>query len=168
LIEAAHRGGVHARPTIDAEVPAVRYAERQLERLVVERLRDQDAGRLDRVERQTEGPHQDVGRATRQHAQRGLGAGKGVDGLVDRPVAGEHDDQVDALVDGLCGELRGVAAFLGLGDLQPEVGRERLLDHGQDGLGHRAGHRIHDEQEALEAHRHAGSISGSDRSPIAP
>ena len=78
------------------------------------------------------------------------------------------DDQVDPLVHRLRRELGGVAALLGLGHLEPEVGRERLLDHGQHGLGHRAGHRVHDEQETLEAHRHAGSISGSVGSPIAP
>ncbi len=168
LLEPSHRRRVDAGPAVHREVPAVRHAERELEGLVVERLRDQDAGRLDRVEWQAERPNQDVRRAAGQHTQGGLGAGERVHGLVDRPVAREHDHQVDALLGRLRRELGGVTPLLGLGHLEPEVRRQGLLDHREHRLGHRPGDGIHHEQEPLEAHGHAVSISGSVASPIAP
>jgi hypothetical protein len=45
-----------------------------------------------------------------------------------------------------------MAAALRLGDLQHEVGGQRLLDHGQGGLGDGPRDRVHDQQEAVESH----------------
>ena len=151
-VETAHRSGVHAGAAVDREVAAVRTPEVQAERLVVERLRDQDARGLDRVGRQVERPRQDVRGASRDDAERGLGPGEGIDGLVDGPVTREDDHEVDALLDGLSGELVRVAALLRLGDLQPEVGGQRLLDDREGGLGHRPRDGIDDEQDVMEAH----------------
>ena len=60
--------------------------------------------------------------------------------------------------------------LLGLGHLEPEVGGQRLLDHREHRLGHRAGDRIHHEEEPLEAHGHAVSMTnhGSVAPPISP
>ena len=46
--------------------------------------------------------------------------------------------------------------LLRLGDLEGEVGRQRLLDHGEGGLGHRPGDGVDDQEDAVETH--AGSI----------
>ena len=85
-------------------------------------------------------------------AERRLGAREGVHHLVDRAVAGEDDDEVDAVVHGLGCELVRVAALLGLRDLEAEVGRQRLLDHGERGLGDRPCDGVHDEEDAMETH----------------
>ena len=92
-----------------------------------------------------------------QHAERGVGAGERVDGFVDRAVAAEDDHEVDAVVHRLGGELVRVATLLGLGDLQPEVGRQRLLDDREGGLGHRPRDGVDDEEDAMEAQGHGGS-----------
>ena len=63
LVQALHRGGVDTRAAVDGEVPAVGPAEGQLEGVVVERLADEDAGRLDRIDGQIERPREDVRRA---------------------------------------------------------------------------------------------------------
>jgi hypothetical protein len=127
-------------------------AERELEGHVVQGLADQRSRRLDGIERETERPAEDVRRPARECGDRRVGAGEGVDDLVHRAVAREDDDQVDTVFDRLGRELERVTALLGLGDLELEVGRERLLDHGEDRLRERAGDRIDDEEEPLEAH----------------
>ena len=58
-----------------------------------------------------------VGRAAGQHAERGVGAGDAGGHLVQRAVAAEADDHVDAAAGGVLGEPGGVAAAVGLDDL---------------------------------------------------
>ena len=52
-----------------------------------------------------------------------------VDDLVDRAVAAEDDDEVEAVVAGLAGQLGGVAAVPGVGDLELELGLQRAGQH---------------------------------------
>ena len=61
--------------------------------------------------------------------QRGLGADEPVRGLVERAVAAEHRDDLDAPSCAAAGEPGRVAAPGGLHDLEVVVGAERLLDH---------------------------------------
>ena len=60
-------------------------------------------------------------------------------------------------------ELVGVALFLGLGHLEAEVGGQRLLDHGQRGVGDRPGDRVHDQQDAVETHYGPVSTAPAER-----
>ena len=98
LVQPRHGGGVHARPAVHGEVPAVRASEVQLEGVVVERLADQDARRLHRLDRQAEAlakmlvaPPGRTPSAVSDPAMR-------VDHLVDRAVAGEDHHEVDPVV----------------------------------------------------------------------
>ena len=56
-------------------------------------------------------------RAAGQHAERGVGAGQAGGDLVQRAVAAEADDHVDAAAGRVLGEAGGVAAAVGLDDL---------------------------------------------------
>src|SRR5918992_1496415 len=151
-VEPLHRGRIDAGTAVDREVATVRPAEAQRERLVIEGLGDQDAGRLDGVEGQAQRPHQDVGGAARERGERRLRPREGVHGLVDRPVPRQHGHHVDTLRGSLGGQLTRVPASLGLRDLQPEVGGQGLLDHGEHRPGVGAGHGIDDEEDPVEAH----------------
>ena len=87
---------------------------------------EQLRGRLDRVVRDPERAREDIGGTTRQRGERGVRADQAVCGLVERPVAGEHDDDVDAHLRRLTRELGRVAALPGLDDFDVVLGRERL------------------------------------------
>ena len=71
-----------------------------------------------------------------KHRERDVGAGERVHGLVDRPVAAEDDDEVDAVVDGLGRELARVTLLFGFRNLERESAdsafshRERWFGNG--------------------------------------
>ncbi len=133
-IETLHRRRVDARPAVHGEVAPVRASEVELEGIVVEGLRDEHPGRFDGIQRQSERSDEDVGGATGQRRERRVGSRQRVDGLVDRPVSREDGDHVDPFGRSLGGQLPRVPATLRLRDLQPEVGRQGLLDHCQHRL----------------------------------
>ena len=121
--------------------------------------------------RQAERSRQDVRGAAGDDAERGLGAGERVDGLVDRARHRRRRRQGRRLRRTACaGELVGVAALLGLDDLEPEVGRDSAFSIDRErGLGHRRGPPGSRRAGAAgSASTWQRSISGSVRSPIAP
>ena len=78
----------------------------------------------------------------------GPGVQQAVDDLVDRAVAAEGDDDVEAVERGLVGQLDGVAAVGGLGDVELDLAGEGVGDDvaGAGGGGRRLG--VHDQQRA--------------------
>ncbi len=87
------------------------------------------AGRVDRVGREPERARVDVGRTARERRERGVGLQESVGGFVERPVAGEHDHHVEAVVGGRVREPGRVAAPRRLRDLDLVLIREQLADH---------------------------------------
>ena len=166
-VEPLHRGGVEAGTAVDREGAPVRAADSDPPRGAGERLLDHAARRLHGVERQAERAHQDVRRAARQHAERDVGPREPVDDLVDRAVAGEDDHELHlSALHRLAGDLGRVAALERLQDVELEVGREGLLDDGEDGGGDGARDGVGDQQGALEAEHEAPILSGSHRNVV--
>ena len=84
--------------------------------------------------------------AARQHAERGVGAGDSSGDLVQRAVAPESDDHVDAPAGRVVGEAGGVAAPVGFDHLDVvALGQAAVHDHRVAG-GHRRGERVDDEE----------------------
>ena len=123
-------GGVEAEPEMEQEPPigAVRLRGRAhadaRERSRRERP-EQLRGGVDRVVRDPERAGEDIGGAARQRRERGVRADQPTGGLVERPVAGEHDDDVDAHLRRFTRQLGRVAALPGLDDFDVVFGRER-------------------------------------------
>ena len=109
---------------------------------------EQVTGRFDGVVGQPDRAGEHVRRAARQRRQRRLGAGEAVGDLVERAVAAEADDHVDAVVGRPLGQAGGVAPTVGLDHRDLVVRGERLLDHDPAPRRHRGRRRVHDEQES--------------------
>ena len=80
---------------------------------------------VDRVVRDPERPREHIGGSARQRASAVVRADQTTRGLVERPVAGEHDDDVDAHLRRFTRQLGRVAALPGLDDFDVVLGRER-------------------------------------------
>ena len=110
----------------------------------------QQLHRRDRVVGHAERAGEHVGRAAGQHAERRVGAGEAGGHLVERAVAAEADHDVDAAAGGVLGEAGGVAAAVGLDDLDLVArGQRAVHDHGV-ARRHRRGERVDDQQDAQD------------------
>ncbi len=106
-------------------------------------------------------------------AQRGAGAGEPVGGLVERAVAAEHDDDLDAVERGAAGEAGGVAAPRRLRDLELVVCAEHPLHEHPPPRGHRRRGRVDDQRTqrctaASQAHGSARARSAKPPYRCAP
>ena len=121
-------GGVVADAGVEAEEAPVDPA--QADRLDVAGVdaagQQLDGG--DRVVGQPDRAGEHVRRAAGQHAEGGVGAGDAGRHLVQRAVAAEPDDDVDAAAGGVVGEAGGVAAPVGLDELDLVVAGEPAVD----------------------------------------
>ncbi len=118
------------------------------------------SSRGDAVGQQLHGRHRIVGHAERagehvgaaagEHAERGVGAGDAGGDLVQRAVAAEPDDDVDASTGGVLGESGGVAAAVGLDDLDVVAAGERSVDDDRVARRHRRRERVDDQQDAQD------------------
>jgi hypothetical protein len=136
-LDLAHHLGVEPDADVEQEVPAVRRAEPDRLDGAPGQPGQQVTGRLDRVVREPHRPREHVGRPSRQHGERGVGAGEAVGRLVQRAVAAEDRDHLDADVGRALGEAGGVAPAAGLGEGHVVVGPEGLLDDHPTPGGHR-------------------------------
>ena len=171
LDPADHRR-VEAETGVEQEAAAVDTPEPDARERAPAQRREQHVRRGDRVERDAERARVDVGRAAGKRRERGVGAGQAVGGLVERAVAGEHRDDVEAVVRGGAREAGRVAAPRRLGDLDLVLVREQLADQdapaGRD-RGSRGVHQQEDPHRTTEGTRTIRSmpVPARDRPPRA-
>ena len=96
LLDGRHDGGVEADAGVEAEEPPVHPAEPDRAEVAGVDAAGQQLGRGDRVVGQADRAGEHVGRPAGQDAERGVGAGDAGGDLVQRAVAAEADDDVDA------------------------------------------------------------------------
>ena len=102
---------------VEAEEPSVDPAEPDRAEVGGVDAAGQQLDRFDRVVRHADRAGEHVGRTAGQHTERRLAAGDAGGHLVERAVATEPDHHVDAATGGVVGEPGGVAAAVGLDDL---------------------------------------------------
>ena len=150
LLDLAYDGGVVPDARVEAEVPTVDVAEADRPDVACGDAVGQQLHRSNRIVGHAEGAGEHVGAAARQRAERGLGTGHTGGDLVERAVAAEADDDIDATAGGILGEPGGVSAAIGLDDLDVvALGESSVHDHGV-ARRHRGGERVDDEQDAQD------------------
>ena len=104
-VDALDHAGVEPDSGRESELAAVDIAQVDPARAPVIGDPQQMLSRIDDVRGDPEHPAIDVGAAAGKAAQRGVGAGQAVGGLVDGAVAAERDDHVVALARGVASQL---------------------------------------------------------------
>ena len=117
LLDRRDHRGVEADTGVEAEEPAVDPAQPDRSEVAGVDAAGEQLDRGDGVVGQADRAGEHVRRAARQRAEGGVGAGDAGGDLVERAVAAEPDDDVDAAPGGVVGEAGGVAAAVGLDEL---------------------------------------------------
>ena len=131
-LDAPDHRGVEADAGVEEERPAVGRPDADALRRAPRQRRDNDVRRVDRVVGIAERARVHVRRTAGQRRERGRAVQQAVGRLVERAVAREHRDDIEAVVRGRAREARGVAAPRRLRDLDVVVGGEQFAD--QDAL----------------------------------
>ena len=141
--------GVEADPAVEQEVAAVHLARARCAR---NDRRSSEPSSCAVASTGSSGDAEragvDVRGAAREGRERGLGADEPVGRLVQRAVAAEHRDDLDAPPGRAAGEAGRVPAPRRLRHLEVVLRAERLLDHHPLAGRHRRRGRVHDEQDA--------------------
>ena len=128
-LDPADHGRVEPDAAVEEERAPVGATDADALRRAPRQRTQELAGRVDRVGREAERARVDVGRAAGQRRERGVGVQEPVGGFVERAVAGEYHDDVEAVVRGCVREPGRVAAPRRLRDLDLVLGGEQLADH---------------------------------------
>ena len=104
--------------------------------------------RADRVVREPDRAGEDVRRAAREHTERGVRSGDAGGDLVQRAVAAEPDDDVDATSRGILREPGRMAPPVRLDERHFVPSGQLLMDHDGVPRGDRRRERVDDEQQS--------------------
>ena len=146
---------------MEAEEPAVDLAQADRAEVTGVDAADQQLDGGDGVVGQPDRAGEHVRRAAGQGAERGVGAGDARRHLVQRAVAAEADDDVDAAPGGVVGEAGGVAAAVRLDELDVVVAAQPAVHDDGVARRHRRRERVHHEDDPQADDRTSGPTAPS-------
>jgi hypothetical protein len=153
-------GRVVPDPGVEAEVPAVDLTESDRTDVAGVDAGGQQFGGLDRVVRHAQRAGEDVGGPPGEDAECGGGPGDAGGDLVERAVAAVPDHHVDAAPCGVLGEKGGVAAAVGLEDLDVVAAAQPAVHDDGVACGHRRGEGIDDEEDLHDGFDRSNPATG--------
>ena len=149
--------GVEPDAGVEAEEPAVDLAEPDRTEVGGVDAAGEQLDRFDRVVRHADRAGEHVGRPAGQHTERGPAPGDASGDFVERAVAPETDDHVEAATGRVVGEAGGVAAPVGLDEFDVVPAAQPSMDDHGVARGHRRGERIDHEQDSQGSGRYRAS-----------